>query len=71
MMSNEYKEWILDKVCDIVFEHHLMDKVKEIYHKDIPTKKLLVGELNNEPVAYHVWLDDNGIWQYKLAQINT
>ena len=69
-MSNEYKDWLIDKAYDIIFEHHLMDRVNTVYHNDFPTKKLLVGELDNKPVAYHVWLDDNGIWHYKMAQIN-
>ena len=50
-MSNEYKDWLQDKIAEIVLDRGLADK---IIHT---TTRIVDGIKNNQPVRYEVWFD--------------
>ena len=69
-MSNEYKEWVIDKICDVIFENHLMDEIDEVYNSTYKiADKLVEGKLEGKRKVYHIWLDDDGNWKYENDKI--
>ena len=54
-MSNEYKDWIADKIQEEVLERKLIDKVTGIWDECY-----VEGFKDNKPVRYYVTLTDEG-----------
>ncbi len=50
-MSNEYKEWLQDRIGDIILERGLADKITNI------TVPIVDGVKNGQPVRYEVGFD--------------
>ena len=50
-MSNEYKDWLRDKIQDIVIERGLADVT---FNCD---ERFVEGFKNGEPVRFEVWFD--------------
>ena len=50
-MSNEYKDWLQDKIAEIILDRGLADKITHI------TTRIVDGIKNEQPVRYEVWFD--------------
>ena len=50
-MSNEYKDWLQDKIVEIVLYRGLADKITHA------TTRIVDGIKNEQPVRYEVWFD--------------
>lgn len=50
-MSNEYKNWLQDKIAEIVLDRGLADKITHA------TTRIVDGIKNGQPVRYEVWFD--------------
>lgn len=50
-MSNEYNDWLQDRIGDIILERGLADKITNI------TAPIVDGIRNGQPVRYKVWFD--------------
>lgn len=62
-MSNEFKDWLEDKIYEIVLESGIMDKIEKISHISL-TKAYVYGWKNGQKISIEVWLDDDvGEWE--------
>ena len=68
-MSNEYKEWINDKVCDTLFDANAIDRIEEICMTPYSTRRYVHGWKNGQKVVFMVWLDDTGAWVFEHREI--
>lgn len=68
-MSNEFKEWINDKVCEILFDANAIDKIEEIYTTPYSTRRYVHGLKNGQKVVFMVWLDVEGDWNFEHREI--
>ena len=50
-MSNEYKEWINDKVAEILFDANAIDKIEEICMSPYIARRYVHGWKNGQRVA--------------------
>ena len=64
-MSNEYKDWILDRIGDAALDCGIMDRVDEIFEPHEPTARVR-GRKNGETVYASVWL----IWMNVSGKLN-
>lgn len=63
-MSNEYRDWLWDKVQDIVLERGLADKVF-----NTSTTRFVNGLKDGAPVRFEVWFDHElGEWQVEYRE---
>ena len=53
-MSNEYKDWLQDKIQDIILERKLADETL-----NTSTTRFVNGIKNGKPVRFEVWFDDS------------
>ena len=67
-MSNEFKEWEIDRICEIVLDRGFMDRVEDVQlglHQSIA-----YGRKNGEPVCVAVWLDmDECEWKVEHREL--
>lgn len=64
-MSNEYKDWLQDKIQDIVLDLGLADKITN------STTRIVDGIKNNQPVRYEVWYDtENYEWKIEHRELD-
>ena len=64
-MSNEYKEWLSDRVIDIAFENKLIDNI-DYFTRSQDGKYNVFGFKNGIHVAYNIWWNHiEEEWQYK------
>lgn len=68
-MSNEYKDWIDDKVVDTLFDANVIDRIEEICSTPYSTRKYVYGWKNGQRVAFIVWLNDEGEWVFEHREI--
>lgn len=68
-MSNEYKEWIDDKVADTLFDANVIDRIEEICSTPYSERKYVHGWKNGQKVAFMVWLDNEGDWIFEHREI--
>ena len=62
-MSNEFKDWLEDKIYEIVLESGIMDKIEKISHVSL-TKAYVNGWKKGQKISIEVWLDDDvGEWE--------
>lgn len=57
-MSNEFKDWLEDKIYEIVLESGIMDKIEKISNISL-TKADVYGWKNGQKVSIEVWFDDD------------
>lgn len=70
-MSNEYKDWLYDRVQDVVLDAGVIDKVTEVNSSPIYGHKMVYGLKNGEKVAFVVWLDDfENEWKFERRETN-
>ena len=69
-MSNEYKDWLHDRVAEVLLDDCIMDKVTEVCESPIYGRRLVYGYKNGERVAFAVWFNDNeNEWQYERREL--
>ena len=72
-MSNEYKDWIWDRTCDVVLERGLVDKITHVEPSD-PAEgppQYIWGTKNGQDVKYYVHYDDDLGWLCEHRELNT
>ena len=55
-MSNELKDWISDRVQDVVIDMNLADRITRVY-QDASFARFVEGVKNGDPVKFEVWFD--------------
>lgn len=63
-MSNEMKDYLYDKIGEIVLDSGTMDKIEEIYPASYFSHNYVHGWKNGQRVMLEVWFDDDtGDWE--------
>ena len=68
-MSNELKDYLWDKLSDILLEANVVDKVFQTIVQYNEWAGTVCGTKDGTYVKYTVFMDDDGNWKYEL--INT
>ena len=69
-MSNEFKDWLEDKIYEIVLESGVMDKIEKISHISL-TKAYVYGWKKGQKVSIEVWFDDDvEEWEMEHREID-
>lgn len=69
-MSNEFKDWLEDKIYEIVLESGIMDKIEKISHISL-TKADVRGWKKGQKVSIEVWFDDDvEEWEMEHREID-
>lgn len=69
-MSNEYKDWIWDKLQDVVLEAGVIDKILQVIPYD-NIYGVVHGIKDGYHVQYNVWFDDDeGKWAFERMEGN-
>ena len=67
-MSNEYKDWLKDKVADYLLDCYLVKRIE--YCEPMQSGYIVIGEgLDWERHVFFVWDDDIEGWSYKEIYI--
>ena len=67
-MSNEMKDWIWDKLQNVVLEAGVIDRVLQIIPQD-NFYGTVHGVKDGYHVKYNVWYDnDDGYWNYERSE---
>ena len=70
-MSNEYKDWLDDRVADVLLMADLVDRVTEVCNSPIDGHKCVYGLKNGSKVAFAVWWDSiEKEWRYEHRELN-
>ena len=64
-MSNEYKDYIYDMVCETVLDYGAVDQIKQVIDTNILERKYVFGEKNGQKVVLLVYLDNEGNWIFE------
>ena len=57
-MSNEFKDWLENRIGEVVLESGAMDKIEEISNPSF-MKTYVHGWKNGQKVLLEVWFDDD------------
>ena len=69
-MSNEYKDWLLDRVQEVLLDANVIDEVNEVCESPIYGRRIVYGYKNGEKVAFAVWFNNNeNEWQYERREL--
>ena len=69
-MSNEYKEWLYDKVVDTLINANVVDKVTHIEPHWHRHSYIADGVKNGAPVKFEVWFSDwEAEWKFEHREI--
>ena len=69
-MSNEFKDWLEDKIYEIVLESGIMDKIEKISNVSL-TKAYVHGWKKGQKVSIEVWFDDDvEEWEMEHRETN-
>lgn len=70
-MSNEYKDWLHDRACDVLLDAGLIDTIREICDSPIGEHKYVHGWKNGEKVVFAVWWNHiEKEWQYERRELD-
>lgn len=67
-MSNEYKDWIDDKVAEILFDVSAIDCIEKICIVST-AGRYVYGWKNGQKVTFKVWMNDDGEWVFEYREI--
>lgn len=71
-MSNEYKDWLYDRVQDVILDAGLADRTTGVEFSPIDGHRMVYGIKNGEKVAFAVWWNHvEKEWQYERRELNT
>lgn len=68
-MSNEYKDWLWDRVQDLVLDANAADRITDVIkHNDT---FILYGCKNDEPVKFIVYFDEAlQMWNFEQRELD-
>ena len=69
-MSNETKEWVQDRAVEALWNANVIDRIETTKIKG-NCRCEVHGDRCGEPVAFVVWLNDDGEWQFEHRELNT
>ena len=69
-MSNETKEWIQDRAVEVLWNANVIDKIENTKIKG-NCRCEVHGYRRGEPVAFIVWLNDDGEWHFEHRELDT
>lgn len=70
-MSNKYKDWLYDRVQDVLLDAGVIDIVALVSNSPIIGRKYVAGYKNGQKVAFAVWFDDNECeWKFERRELN-
>ena len=58
-MSNEFKDYLYDKICDVVLNSGAMDEIEQVRGISYSIRNYVYGRKNGQKVVLMVWFDDN------------
>ena len=61
-MSNEYKDWLYDKVVDTLFNAEVIDRITNVEPHWHNHSYVVDGFKNEKPVRFEVWFSN---WEAK------
>ena len=68
-MSNEYKDWLWDKLPEVLFDAGVIDKAIQIIPDFSYECGVVHGIKDGYHVKYTVWFDDDdGYWRYERSE---
>lgn len=63
-MSNEMKDYLHDRICEVVLDHGTMDTIEEVCTASYSIHSYVYGWKNGQRVVLMVWFDnDLGEWR--------
>lgn len=63
-MSNEMKDYLYDKICEVVLDSGAMDEIEQIHGISYSIRNYVYGRKNGQEVVLMVWFDnDTGEWR--------
>ena len=70
-MSNEMKDYLYDKICDVVLDSGAMDEIEQVCNISYSIRNYVYGRKNGQEVALIVWFDDDlGEWRIEHKEID-
>lgn len=70
-MSNEVKDYLYDKICEVVLDSGAMDEVKRVRSISYSIRNYVYGRKNGQKVVLMVWFDnDTGEWRIEHRESN-
>ena len=70
-MSNEYKDWLHDKVQEVLLDAEVIDLVAMVTKSPIIGRRYVAGYKNGQKVAFAVWFDEReNEWKYERRELN-
>ena len=64
-MSNEYKDWLYDKLQDVLLQVGAIDKVLQVIVWEGDNAGVVHGVKDGIHVKYTVFMEDDGSWDYE------
>lgn len=68
-MSNEYKDWIWDKIQEVVLDAGVADRTTNVVSNPRFDSYFVEGYKNDERVRVEVWLDESGEWRIERREL--
>ena len=70
-MSNEYKDWLHDRVQEVLLDAGAIDLVAMVTESPIIGRRYVAGYKNGQKVAFAVWFDKReNEWKYERRELN-
>lgn len=70
-MSNEVKDYLYDKICEVVLDSGTMDEVERVRSISYSIRNYVYGRKNGQKVVLMVWFDDDtGEWRIEHRESN-
>lgn len=69
-MSNEYKDWLQDKMIEVLIDACVIDRAESITPHWRSHSYDVIGYKNEEKVKFEVWFSDwTGEWEYERREL--
>lgn len=69
-MSSAMKEWVQDRAVEALWNANVIDKIETTKIKG-NCRCEVHGYRRGEPVAFMVWLNNDGEWQFEHRELDT
>ena len=70
-MSNEIKDYLYDKICEVVLDSGAMDEIEQVRSISYSIRNYVYGRKNGQKVVLMVWFDnDTGEWRIEHRESN-
>ena len=58
-MSNEFKDYLYDKICEVVLDSGAMDEIEQVRGISYSIRNYVYGRKSGQEVVLMVWFDDD------------